>query len=151
MQMHSDPLPEPLLLLLEVTQTDAQPLPVRMFTARTVVQHVIDLTGQNPVEVDVMNDHNAIIQMEPDTIAVHAAQALHNARLWDGQATDITCLLSSRQSVVNVVHEQDHARQQLQRLEVETQRFQQEQQESREQMVNFKYTLRPEGSFLAVL
>ena len=111
MQMHSDPLPEPLLLLLEVTQTDGRPLPVRMFTAHTVTQHVIDLTGQNPVEVDVMNDHNMIIQMEPDTTVFHAAQALHNARLWDGQAAKITCLLSSRQSVVNVVHERDHARQ----------------------------------------
>ena len=47
MQMHSDPPPEPLLLLLEVTQTDGRPLPVRMFTACTVAQHVIDLTRQN--------------------------------------------------------------------------------------------------------
>ena len=130
MQMHSDPPPEPLLLLLGVTQTDGRPLPVRMFTVHTVVQHVINLTGQNPVEVDVMNDRDVIVQMESDTIVVHAAQALHNARLWDGQAAEITCLLSSRQSVVNVVHERDHARQQLQRLEAETQRFQQEQQES---------------------
>ena len=60
-QAHSDPPPEPLLLLLEVTQTDGQPLPVGMFTAHTVAQHVIDLTGQNPVEVDVMNDHDVII------------------------------------------------------------------------------------------
>ena len=130
MQMHSDPLLEPLLLLLGVTQTDGQPLPVRMFTAHTIAQHVVDLTGQNPVKVDVMNDRDAIVQMEPNTIIAHAAQALHNARLWDGQAAKITCLLSLRQSVVNVVHEQDHARQQLQRLEAETRRFQQEQQES---------------------
>ena len=97
-----------------------------MFMACTVAQHVIDLTGKNPVEVDVMNDQDAIAQMEPDTIIVHAAQVLHNARLWDGQAAEITCLLSSRQSVVNVVHEQDHARQWLQRLEAEMQKFQQE-------------------------
>ena len=82
-----------------------------MFTACAVAQHVINLTGQNPIEVDVMNDCNMIVQMEPDTTFVNAAQALHNARLWDGQATEITCLLSSRQSVVNIVHEQDHARQ----------------------------------------
>ena len=82
-----------------------------MFTACTIAQHVINLTGQNPVEVDVMNDPDAIVQMEPNTIIAHAGQALHNARLWDGQAAEITCLLSSRQSVVNVVHERDHARQ----------------------------------------
>ena len=56
MQMHSDPPLELLLLLLEVTRTDGRPLPVGMFTACTIAQHVIDLTGQNPVEVDVMND-----------------------------------------------------------------------------------------------
>ena len=103
-----------------------------MFTTHTVAHYVIDLTGQNPVEVDVMNDRDAIVQMEPETTVVHAAQALHNARLWDGQATEITCLLSSRQSVVNVVHERDHAQQRLQWLEAETQWFQ---QESRDQMV----------------
>ena len=135
MQVHSDPLLEPLLLLLEVTQTDGRPLPVGMFTACTVAQYVIELTGQNPVEVDVMNDCEVIIQMEPETTVVHAAQALHNARLWDDQAAEITCLLSSRQSVVNVVHERDHARQWLQRLEAETQQFEQQQQESRDQMV----------------
>ena len=106
-----------------------------MFTACTVAQHVIKLTGQNPVEVDVMNDHDAIVQMEPETTVVHAAQALHNAILWDCQAAEITCLLSSRQSVVNMVHERDHARQRLQQLEAETWWFQQEQQESRDQMV----------------
>ena len=45
-----------------------------MFTACTVAQHGINLTGQNPVEVDVMNDRGTIVQMEPDTIIVHAAQ-----------------------------------------------------------------------------
>ena len=75
MQAHSDPLPELLLLLLEVTQTDGRPLPVGMFTARTVAQHVIELTGQNPVEIDVMNDRNMIVQIEPETTIVHAAQA----------------------------------------------------------------------------
>ena len=71
--MHSDPPLEPLLLLLEVTQIDGRPLPVGMFTAHTVAQHVIDLTGQNPVEVDVMNHQDMIVQMEPDTIIAHAA------------------------------------------------------------------------------
>ena len=82
-----------------------------------------------------MNDRNVIVQMEPETTIVHAAQALHNARLWDGQATKITCLLSSRQSVVNMVRERDRSRQWLQCLEAETWQFQQEQQESRDQMV----------------
>ena len=67
-----------------------------MFTAHSVAQHVIDLTGQKPVEVDVMNDRDMIVQMEPETIVVHAGQALHNARLWDSQAAEIACLLSSR-------------------------------------------------------
>ena len=135
MQMHSDPPQEPLLLLLEVTQMNGRPLPVGMFTVHAVAQCVIDLTGQNPVEVDIMNDRDAVVQMEPKNLVVHVAQALHNARIWDGQTVEITCLLSSRQSLINVVHEQDHARQRMQRLEAKAQRFQQEQQENQEQMV----------------
>ena len=100
-----------------------------------MAQRVIDLTGQNPVEVDIMNDRDAVVQMEPENLVVHVAQALHNARIWDRQTVEITCLLSSRQSVINVVHERDHARQRMQRLEAEAWRFQQEQQENREQMV----------------
>ena len=130
MQMHSDPPQEPLLLLLEVAQMDGRPLPVGMFTARAVAQCVIDLTGQNPVEVDIMNDRDAVVQMEPENLVVHVAQALHNTQIWDGQTVEITCLLSSRQSVINVVHERDHARQRMQRLEAEAWRFQQEQQEN---------------------
>ena len=124
-----------ILLLLEVTEMDDRPLPVGMFTACAVAQRVIDLTGQNPVEVDIMNDRNAVVQMEPKNLVVHVAQALHNAQIWDGQTVEITCLLSSRQSVINVVHERDHTRQRMQRLEAEARRFQQEQQENREQLV----------------
>ena len=94
-----------------------------MFTACAVAQCVIDLTGQNPVEVDIMNDHNAVVQMECENLVVHVVQALHNARIWDGQTVEITCLLLSRQSVINVVHERDHARQRMQRLEAEAWRF----------------------------
>ena len=64
-----------------------------------------------------------------------SCKLLHNAQIWDGQTVEITCLLSSRQSVINVVHERDHARQRMQRLEAEARRFQQKQQENREQMV----------------
>ena len=71
MQMHSDAQQEPLLLLLEGTQMDGRPLPVGMFTARAVAQHVIDLKGQNPVEVDIMNDCDAVVQMEPKNLVVH--------------------------------------------------------------------------------
>ena len=59
-----------------------------MFTARAVAQRVIDLTGQKPVEVDIMNDRSAVVQMEPKNLVVHVAQALHNAQIWDEQTGD---------------------------------------------------------------
>ena len=54
---------EPLLLFVKVTQADSSPLPLRTFTARSVAHQIIGLTGKNPVDIDVMNDHNAIVQM----------------------------------------------------------------------------------------
>ena len=56
--------PEPLVLLIEVTQVDGSTLPLGTFTARSIVHQIIGLTGRNPVDIEIVNDHNAIVQMD---------------------------------------------------------------------------------------
>ena len=55
----------------------SSPLPLRTYTARSVTHQIIGLTGRNPVDINVMNDHNAIVQMEPEVVVVPVAQDLH--------------------------------------------------------------------------
>ena len=92
-----------LQLLIEATQVDGSPLPLGTFMARSVAHQIIGLTGRNPVDIDVMNDRNAIVQMEPEVGVVPVAQALHAMRKWEGFTAEITCLMSSCQNIVDVV------------------------------------------------
>ena len=57
---------EPLLLLIQTTQVNGHPLPIGSFTAQAVVAMVQRHTGHHPVNVDVMSDQDAVIELEPD-------------------------------------------------------------------------------------
>ena len=58
--------PELLVLLIEVTQVDGSILPLGTFTVMFVAHQIIRLTGRNPVDIEIINDRNAIVQMEPE-------------------------------------------------------------------------------------
>ena len=49
------------------------------------MEQVSHITGSSPVTVDVMNDHEAIIELEPESVVVHAAQVLQATRAWGGR------------------------------------------------------------------
>ena len=85
---------EPLLLLIQATQVNGQPLPIGSFTARVVVAVVQRHTGHHPVDVDVMSDRDAVIELEPDIRVGEVAQLLHSTHEWDGQPVDrAVCIL----------------------------------------------------------
>ena len=103
---------KPLLLLIQVTQVNGHPLPIGSFTACTVVTVVHNQMEHLPVDVDIMSDHDAVIELEPDVRVGEVAQHLHGTHEWDGQQAEISCLLSTHHSVINVVqeHENGHTR-----------------------------------------
>ena len=74
-----------------MTQVDRLPFPIGMFTTGTVIQHIMDITRRNPVDIDVMNDYNVIVQMESKGTLVPVVQALYNTHMWDGHAAKIIC------------------------------------------------------------
>ena len=128
---------EPLLLLIQATQVNGRPLPIGSFTARTVATIIQHQTGYLLINVDVMTDRDAVIEMEPDVRVGEVTQHLHDIREWDGQQADISCLLSTRRSVINVVHEQENGWARLQHLEEEQKRVRDEQQHHHEQPEKF--------------
>ena len=83
----------PLLLLIQAKQVNGHPLPIGSFTAWAVVAMVQRHTGHYPVDVDVMSDRDAVIELELD--AREVAQLLPGTHEWDGQQAQISCLLSS--------------------------------------------------------
>ena len=98
-------LTEPLVLLIQVTQANGQPLPIGIFTARTIVSMVRRKTGHHPTEVEVVTDRDAIIELEPEVRVGEVAQLLHGTQEWEGQLAEVGCLLSTHRSVDNIVQD----------------------------------------------
>ena len=128
---------EPLLLLVQVTQANGLPLPVGSFTASTMVSLVQKQTGHHPVEVEVVTDRDAIIELEPDVRVGEVAQLLHGTQEWDGHLAEVDCLMSTRRSVVNVVQDRENSRARLLQLEEEQRKVREEQRQHQEQLAKF--------------
>ena len=135
---------DPLALLVQVTQLDGKPPPVGIFTARIIARQIMDLMGKNPIDVKVITEQEAIVQMEPESPMVSVAQVFHNLRMWDGCATEIMCLVSSQKQVQEIAYECETYHHQSQHMEQEMQRIQQEQQHSCDQMVDLLQKLSEE-------
>ena len=128
---------EPLLLLIQVTQVNGHPLLIGSFTARLIVSVVRRQTGYHPIDVEVMSDRDAIIELEPEIRVGEVAQLLHGTHEWDKQLAEIGCLLSTHRSVVNIVQERGNGRVRSQQLEDEQRRVREEQRQHQEQLATF--------------
>ena len=126
-----------MLLLIQVTQVNGCPLPIGSFTAQAIVSVVQKQTGYHPVDVEVMSDRDAIIELEPKIRVGEVAQLLNGTHEWDGQLAEIGCLLSTHRSVVNIVQERENGCARLQQLEDEQRRVREEQQQHQEQLAKF--------------
>ena len=127
---------DPLVLLIQVTQLDGKPFPVGMLTACIVARQILNLTGKNPIDIEVITGQGAIVQMHPESYVVPFAQALHNLHVWDGNATKISCLMSLWKHVQEIAYEHETFHHQSHKVDQETHKVQQEQQQSHDQMVD---------------
>ena len=107
--LHLKPPVELLLLLLQATQLDGKALPRESFTAKAVGAQVQQITGFRPINIEVVTNRDAILELEPPTWPDEAAQRLHGIREWDGQMVDLGCLLTMRRSIMNVVEERENS------------------------------------------
>ena len=128
---------EPLLLLVQVTQANGLPLPVGIFTANMMVSLVQRQTRHHPVEVEVVTDREAIIELEPDVRVGEVAQLLHRTQEWDGHLAEVACLMSTRRRVVNIVQDCKNGRARLLQLEEEQRKVTEEQRQHQEQLAKF--------------
>ena len=82
-------------MLIQAIQVNGCPCPIGSFIAWAVVAMVQMHTGHHPVDVDVMYDWDAVIELELDVRVGEVAQLLHSTHEWDGQQAEISCLLST--------------------------------------------------------
>ena len=98
------------------------------FTGRAVAEMVQKHAGSHPVEVEVMNDCDVIIQLEPTVSVGEAARLLHGTHDWFGQVAWISCLLSTWEIIEQIVADREEGRARLAELERDQHRVQEEQE-----------------------
>ena len=103
------------------------------FTGRAVAKMVQKYAGSHPVEVEVMNDHDVIIQLELIVSVGKAARLLHGTHDWFSQVAWISCLLSTWESIENIVVDREEGRARLAELEKDQHRVQEEQERVRQE------------------
>ena len=87
------------------------------FTGRAVDEMVQKYAGSHPVEVEVMNDCDVIIQLEPTVSVGEAARLLNETHDWFGQVAQISCLLSTQESIEHIVADREEGRARISELE----------------------------------
>ena len=106
------------------------------FTGRAVAEMVQKYAGSHPVEVEVMDDCDVIIQLEPTVSVGEAARLLHGTHDWFGQVAQISCLLSTQESIEHIVADREEGRARLAELEKDQHRVQEEQEWVRQEQAN---------------
>ena len=94
-------------------QNNGTPVPPSLFTAPNTVELVQEVTGTVPVNVEVVTDREVVNDLDETILAVGDAQQLQGSLIWGCHVTNVTCLLSGREGVMNIVHDHETARQQL--------------------------------------
>ena len=84
--------------------------------------------GPHPIDVEVVNDRDVIIQLEPAVSVGEAARLLHGTHDWFGQVAWISCLLSTQESIEYIVADREEGRARLAELEMDQCRVQKEQE-----------------------
>ena len=118
-------------LLLQVLQSNGKPLMNGNFMGCAVAEVVHKYTGSNPIEVEVRNDRDIIVQFDGGVSVGEAARLLHGTHDWLGQVVRISCLLSTRESIEGIVDDQERGRSHLVDLEWDQRRVQEEQEHVR--------------------
>ena len=109
----------PFTLLLHILQSNGLPVPTALFMAANTAELVREVTGTLPVSVDVVTDREAVVSLEEGVLAVGIAQQLQGSLVWGPHHTEVTCLLSSKDSVLKIVEDRETARRRLGELETE--------------------------------
>ena len=100
-------------------QSNGTPVPPSFFTAPNTTELIQQVTGTVPINVEVVTDQEAVIELDESVLAVGIAQQMQGSLVWGRYATKVTCLLSSRDSVISVVRDRETARERLKALEEE--------------------------------
>ena len=94
---------QPFILLLRVTQSNGNPLPIDGFTGSIMSQMLHEVAGVVPKEVVIMNDQEVVTELEEETSMMEVSRAIHRLFHWGGQPISANSLVAKNDLVTEIV------------------------------------------------
>ena len=124
------------VLLLRVTQDDGQPLPVKEFMSRAMVQMICNVTGVVPKEVEILLDQEVVVEVEDQSSVMEVSRRIQGLFHWEGQAITVDSIVAVQDLISGIVKEWQIHREKQQRPEQEQWQLRENQQVCQQQMID---------------
>ena len=105
------------VLLLRVTQTNGKPLPIGGFMTTAMAQMLYEIAGVTPKDIVILTDQEVVIELEMETPIMEVSRAVHGLYQWAGQSITVDSVVARRDSIKEIVKEQEIAREKQKGLE----------------------------------
>ena len=123
-----------LTILFKMLREDGRPLPVGSFTERSVARKVYSSTGVAVERVTMITPTDALIEFAPRTLVVAIAQVLHQINEWEDIPVWVTCLMGSKNYIMQLCRERAENEDQKRVWEAEAEKMREDQQEQQEKL-----------------
>ena len=123
-----------LTILFKMPREDGRPLPVGSFTERSVARRVYSSTGVAVEQVTMITPTDALIEFAPGTLVFAIAQVLHQINEWEDIPVWVTCLMGSKNYIMQLCRGQAENEEQKRMWEAEAKKMREDQQEQQEKL-----------------
>ena len=121
--------------MLKVTQSSGKPLPTGGFTGRLMAQMLHDIAGVIPRRVTVLTEQDVVMELEEQMSMTEVSKAIHGIYHWAGQSISVDSLVARKDSITEIIREQEISRGKQKEQEREHCRMREDQQECQQQMI----------------
>ena len=99
-------------IMLTVTNREGGNLPEGCLMAPNVARLFQERTDYLPYEVSILNDSHAIADFEKEVPLIEVTQGLHGVTSWGELEVRIGCIVSGKDSLINICREEEVRQQQ---------------------------------------
>ena len=126
-----DPLRAPLSILIKVTKINGDSLPYGEVSTGLVEEIFQNGAGVRPLEVLVLNDQDALVDLAEGVSATEITMAVHGEARFRNQDIRVGCIIAGRENLISAERERIETKMQREELEREKQELLDRQKESK--------------------
>ena len=123
-----------LTILFKMFREDGRPLPQGSFTKRSETTRVYSSTGVAVELVTMITPTDALIEFAPGTLVIAIAQVLHQISKWEDIPVWVTCLMGSKNYIMQLCRERVENEEWKRVWEAEAEKIREDQQEQEERL-----------------